>query len=147
MIVSELVDKFADAIAYAEGFYVTNSRAWRNNNPGNLTLDITGTGIGKDGMFIIYASANDGWDALKKQVRMMIDGTSGIYDPNMSISEIASFYTLTQPTEWARNVATRLGVSVSDTLNDLLTLPVAGALGGIVLAFFALLYYIYSKNK
>ena len=86
---SPIVQKIAHAIAMAEGFFVSGSRSKRNNNPGDITADITGTATGSDGMFMVYGSASDGWNALYKQVQEMLDGTSSYYDPSMTISEIA----------------------------------------------------------
>jgi len=137
--VNELIDKFADAIAYAEGYYVTSSRAERNHNPGNLTVDTTGTSIGNDGPFMVYASPDDGWEALKKQVERMIDGTSQYYNQTMSILEIAYKYTATDALAWARNVASRLGVSTDITLMDLLSEKSLMS-GGIILAILAIIF-------
>lgn len=149
MTTQELIDKFADAIAFAEGFYVVNSRAWRNNNPGNLTVDTTGTGIGKDGMFIIYSTAEDGFDALKRQIAKMLDGTSAFYNASMSIEEIAKRYASTTPDEWinwANNVASRLGVTVETRLSDLLTWDKALTMAEVLLVG-AVLIYLISKYK
>lgn len=146
MTVNELIDKLADAIAFAEGYYVTNSRAWRNNNPGNITVDTTGTGIGRDGMFIIYSTAEDGFEALKKQIQKMIDGTSAFYNVSMSIEEIANIYTATQPVEWARNVASRLGVTVETRLSDMLTWQTALTVAEVLLVGVVLIYLL-SKYK
>jgi hypothetical protein len=35
-----VISKIADAIAFAEGFYVPGSRPCRNNNPGDLERDL-----------------------------------------------------------------------------------------------------------
>jgi hypothetical protein len=146
MITSELTNALADAIAYAEGFYVSGSRAYRNNNPGDLTLDITGTGVGYDGPFVIYASAMDGWDALKRQIQKMIDGTSAIYDPSMSILDIASRYTTTEVNAWANNVAMRLGVTIETTLNDLLSTSTGTTIGGTVLMILLGLFFLIRRK-
>ena len=145
MTISELTDKLSDAIAYAEGFFVTGSRSQRNNNPGDLTVDLTGTGIGFDGAFVIYATAYDGWDALKKQVFRMIDGSSAFYNPSMSILEIAMTYTSTQQETWANNVASRLGVDIDATLNDLLDSPGTLIGGTAIVALLGLLYFMRRK--
>lgn len=107
------------AISQAEGFYVPGSRAARNHNPGDLTLDITGTGVGWDGPFVIYANDGDGTAALTKQVAEMLDGTSGIYNPNMSIQEVANRYTKTNQMAWAQIVAQSLGVPSTTKLSEL----------------------------
>lgn len=111
--------RIADAIAFAEGFYVNGSRPQRNNNPGNLTLSLGFPTIGTDGQFVIFATANDGWNALRKQVSLMLSDQSGVYNSAMSILEMAGHYTLTEVNAWAANVATRLGVSPYTRLDQI----------------------------
>jgi hypothetical protein len=112
------ISRIADAIAFAEGYFVPGSRPARNNNPGDLERDITGKGIGFDGPYVIYATAQDGLAALEHQVRLMFKG-SHIYNPGMSIAEIAKHYTFTDSQNWAKNVAERLGVGVETTLTEI----------------------------
>jgi predicted PurR-regulated permease PerM len=145
MLASTLTAALADAIAYAEGFYVTGSRPARNNNPGDLTVDLTGAGIGWDGTFVIYRTIADGWNALTKQVQMMIDGTSAYYNPSMTIQEIANKYTATQSFAWASNVASKLGVSVNTTLNELLATGATLTAGTVVL-FAVLIVFLFRKK-
>jgi hypothetical protein len=114
-----VICKIADAIAFAEGYNVPDSRPRRNNNPGDLEQDVTGKAIGYDGPYVVYASPQDGLDALKHQVRLMFKG-SHIYQPSMTIGEVACHYTTTDPEAWARNVAGHLGVSIQSRLEDLL---------------------------
>jgi hypothetical protein len=116
---SVVTDKFARAIAKAEGFYVSGSRPARNHNPGNMTVDLTGKAVGRDDSFVVYATDEDGWDNLRKQVWLMFSGGSSIYGPFMTIAEVASLYTTTQRTEWANNVAAALGVSTDTQLSQL----------------------------
>jgi hypothetical protein len=111
--------RLAQAIASAEGFYVAGSRPQRNNNPGDLTVDITGAGIGWDGPFVIYASAADGWAALDQQTEEMLSNTSGIYNNAMTISQVASKYTTTNQAGWAATVAGQLGVGVDTPLSQI----------------------------
>jgi len=144
MTLDSAINAFAVAIAYAEGFYVNGSRAQRNNNPGNITLDITNEGIGKDGPFIIYATAEDGWQALKKQVSMILNNTSGIYNSEMTIAEIAEKYTATEQAAWAMNVASKLGISPTTKISSLLTTATAGISGIVVLI--ALVLYFKTKK-
>lgn len=113
-----IVRKIAEAIAFAEGYYVAGSVPSRLNNPGDLTVDITGRAIGQQGIYQVYSSAQDGWEALYTQVRLMFAG-SHIYNPLMTIAEIASHYTTTQQAEWAANVARRLGVSINTRLSEI----------------------------
>ena len=113
-----LVAKIADAIAFAEGFYVPGSRPCRNNNPGDLERDLTGKAIARDGPYMIYATAQDGWAALEHQVSLMFEG-SHVYQPSMTIAQVASLYTATDAGSWAVNVAKRLGVTVTTRLDQI----------------------------
>lgn len=114
-----VVEKIAQAIARAEGFYVNGSIPQRLNNPGDLTVDLTGRGIGKEGMFIRYATPEDGWQALYTQIEMMLRDTSGIYNRDMSIAQVAARYTATEQNIWATNVAKQLGVTTDTRLKDI----------------------------
>ena len=113
-----IIRKIAQAIAYAEGFHVPGSVPNRLNNPGDLTVDLTGKGIGKEGMYIRYATAADGWEALEKQVRLMFGG-SRIYHAGMSLFDVSRRYTTTEQDAWARNVASHLNVSVNTKLSEI----------------------------
>lgn len=141
-----VVQQFAEAIAYAEGFYSPGSRPQRNNNPGDLTLDIAGGGVavGNDGPFMVYQTAADGWADLYAQVRMALDNTSHIYNRDMTILEFAQQYTTTQQMEWAQNVASRLGVSLDTRLSDLAT-PVAVG-GGAIVLIIGLIWFMKRKG-
>jgi len=68
--------------------------------------------------YVLYQTDADGWEALEKQVRLMFTG-SRIYNPMMSIQEVANKYTATQQMEWARNVSGTLGVTPATKLNEL----------------------------
>lgn len=148
MTANQLVESLSEAIAYAEGYYIEGSRPNRNNNPGDLTVDITGTGVGFDGPFVVYGSAYDGWQALRRQIEKMIDGTSSIYNRSMSILEIASRYTTTQVQSWANNVAGYLGVDTSVTLDSLLndTTVTAVEISASVLVFVGAIVLFFLKK-
>jgi len=149
MILSSAIQLFSEGIAIAEGFFVAGSRAARNHNPGNLTLDITDTGIGKDGMFVVYANNDDGWEALRKQVEMILTDASGIYNSQMTLRQIAEKYASTSPPNeqlnWAINVANKLGINIDTPVSTLLT-TAATTIGFGVLLLFALLWY-FNKEK
>jgi hypothetical protein len=113
-----VISRIADAIAFAEGYFVSGSRPHRNNNPGDLERDLISKGSGWDGPYVIYATPQDGQQALIRQVRLMFEG-SHIYKPSMTIAEVARHYTATEPEIWARNVASRLGVTVNTRLEDI----------------------------
>lgn len=145
MIAETFIDLFATAIATAEGFFVPNSRAARNNNPGNMTRDLIGRATGRDGMFVVYATAADGWTNLKKQIQITLNGSSGIYNIHMTIQDFANKYTTTQQLEWARNVASKMGVSVDTTIAQILSAEVAIPVG-VFVVFLALYLYVTKKK-
>jgi hypothetical protein len=119
---SSAVQRLAVAIAAAEGFSVPGSVPNRNHNPGDLRVDTTGKGIGKDELgFIRYANDSDGWEALHVQVELMLTDRSHIYTSNMTITETSTHYTTTAQAAWASIVAQQLGVSTSTKLFELLT--------------------------
>ena len=135
MMLQDAIRIFAEGIALAEGFYVEGSRAQRNNNPGNLTVDTTGTSTGKDGMFVVYATAVDGWNALKRQVELILTDASNIYNSNMTLRQIGEKYTTTDQLAWSTNVASKLGISIDTPVSTLLTSAATGIGLGVLLMF------------
>jgi hypothetical protein len=116
---SSSVEKIAQAIAVAEGFYVSGSRPQRNHNPGDMTQDLVGLGVGRDGQFIVYANDQDGWACLYKQIGMWLDGSSSHADASFTISDISHFYTTDNQTAWATNVANQLGVGLDTPIGEI----------------------------
>lgn len=141
MILSDAINEFAAGIALAEGFYVGGSRAQRNNNPGNLTVDTTGKGIGKDGDFIVYSNPTDGWTALRRQVELILTNASKFYNSGMTLRQIAETYTTTDQLAWATNVASKLGISIDTPVSELLTTAATSIGFGVLIVFVALLYF------
>ncbi len=98
------IEDIAQAIAKAEGFYVEGSLPQRRNNPGSLKLSgdsLTG-----------FPSVEDGWNALRKQIRIILDGRSSFYKSDMTIEQIALIWTGNDnPEAWARIVSGELGVA------------------------------------
>lgn len=117
--VADPVDALAKAIATAEGFYVDGSRPQRDHNPGDMTADLIGKGVGTDGAFIVFATDEDGWANLKAQIQKWFDGSSSHADSSSTIADLAGFYTNTEQSAWANNVANALGVSTDTSLSDL----------------------------
>jgi hypothetical protein len=112
----------ARAIAFAEGFYSPGSRASRNHNPGDLTLDIGGNDIHPlsfDGPYAIYQSDADGFADLQGQIILWLTGKSHVAGPSDTIATLSRKYTATEQAGWARNVASYLGVSVDTSLSEL----------------------------
>lgn len=107
-----VVRRFAEAIAFAEGFYSAGSRPARNHNPGDMTADLIGKSVGMDGPFVVYATDDDGWANLEAQITKWLTGSSSHATAESTISDISQFYTTTDQTAWATNVANQLGVSI-----------------------------------
>lgn len=117
---SGLLDRFTQAIAYAEGFYQAGSRAARNHNPGNMTKDLIGKAVGKDGIFVVYSNDQDGWANLKEQIRLAyLGGNFSAFSPSDTLLEFAKRYTATDQLSWANNVAAKLGVNINTKLSEL----------------------------
>lgn len=108
---SPIIVRLAQAIAVAEGFYVPGSKPARNHNPGDMTADLVGKAIGRDGMFVVYATDADGWANLYRQIELWLSGKSAHATANSTIAQIADFYTTTQQDIWAKNVSDHLGVT------------------------------------
>jgi hypothetical protein len=111
---------FARAIAYAEGFYAQGSAPQRAHNPGALKVPgWTGPVTGAEGISV-FSSDDAGWEALYRQLDLIVHGRSGIYSLGMSIADMARAWTATDQIPWATNVAARLGVSTSTRLSQVL---------------------------
>lgn len=112
------IKRIAQAIATAEGFYVAGSRPARDHNPGDMTADLIGKKVGMDGSFVVYASDDDGWANLYHQIKLWLDGGSAHADKDSTITDISQFYTTTEQTAWATNVANSLGVSLDTSIGE-----------------------------
>ena len=115
---SSSVQKIAQAIATAEGFYVAGSRPARNHNPGDMTADLIGKSVGMDGSFVVYMTDSDGWQNLYTQIQEWLSGTSSHATSASTISQISQFYTTTDQSSWATTVANELGVSLDTPIGE-----------------------------
>lgn len=105
---------FAQAIAKQEGFYKPGSIPQRAHNPGDLKIPGRPT---LPGTFItLFESDDQGWDALYRQLMLIVTGASEHYNLDMTIDDMARVWTATQQKEWGKNVASYLGASVTDPL-------------------------------
>lgn len=125
MVSEQLVEKFCQAIAKAEGYGPPEKLPTRCNNPGDLTDDgdiglgtARSTGIGAANI-TIYRTLDDGWNALRSKVRRMLEGRSQVYHLWMTIDMVGQVYA--RNSQWAVNVARDLGVPVTMPLKDLVT--------------------------
>jgi hypothetical protein len=90
------LDLFASAIAIAEGFGVPGAIPTVRHNPGNLKLD---------GQTITtFPNDEAGWEALRRQLRLIRDGQSRYYTPTMTIAEMGRVWTTTEQSAWSANV-------------------------------------------
>ena len=112
----------AQAIATAEGFYVSGSLPANQNNPGDMT---------SGGTIATYPDTTTGWNALYEQILLIVNGQSHvytaswpIYNPAQPSASIAGHWTTDVPpgaqANWGQNVAQTLGVDVSNSFLDYL---------------------------
>lgn len=116
---SPKIASIAAAIGHAEGFGLPNAIPTRANNPGDLKLGDLGHGAisGKT----IFATVEDGWNALRKQINLMATGRSDYYQPTDTWRRIAQVWVGTSDyPNWMNTVTSDLGVSPDSTLEDYL---------------------------
>lgn len=116
-----MVDRISRAIAYMEGFFAEGSRAAANKNPGNLR---TWGSRPVRGGYAVFPRAEDGWKALRTQIRRNITrgltlreffaGKPGIYPGYAPASD------RNNPDQYARYVAGQTGIPVDKPLNQVL---------------------------
>ena len=120
----KVISRLAHIIAIQEGFYKIGTIAQRNNNPGNLVYVGQSKAIGQDkNGFCIFATEQDGWDALYFQLSLILDGKSRYYSPEMTIREFVETWAPTSPKDekdaYARAIAYEFGCEVETKLNQL----------------------------
>ena len=118
------IKDFATAIARAEGFFVNGSIPDQAHNPGNLKTptwtapgEIEGRTLGEG--IALFESDGAGWNALYRQLHLIVTGESRVYNLDMTIRDMAARWVGTNEVEagqWARNVSLQLGVSESTKL-------------------------------
>ena len=108
----------AQAIATAEGYGVPNAIPTVRNNPGDLKLN---------GLTITtFKTPAEGWEALHRQLDLIVSGGSAHYTLDMTIAEMAATWTTTEQTAWAANVVATLRaagwtVTIMTSLREVLT--------------------------
>ena len=135
------VERFAHAIAKAEGYGMKHVIPTRYHNPGDLKAVKGFTypgqiGIGK-GRHVIFANDAAGWNALYYQIGKMVSGESRHYLPSMTIEQVARKYAGNWR-QWSTNVAHNLGVPANTTLaevleakNETVTVKDSSVVGGL----------------
>lgn len=133
--VKSIIDQIAAAIQEFEDFVPpggrsrsgeilpNGSRSWRNKNPGNLR-GVTGlageVGLDETG-HIIFDTYQSGWNALVRQVRLWLTGTSKVMGLSFNLYQVFGLYAEENQRQYAEFVAKRLGVSPDTTLAELAT--------------------------
>jgi len=120
------ISAIAQAIALAEGYYARgehdgHSLPYMLKNPGGLkkpTLGAAALPTWKDTGLIVFDTRLMGWFALRHQVRLMLTGTSGIYELSDSLRRVGEKYADGNLT-WGPNVASLLRVPADATLREL----------------------------
>lgn len=120
-----LLNKWADAIQWYEGWYA-GSRSYRNNNPGNIRYIGQKRATGKDSAgFCIFANYQDGRQELVDLLVRASSGKSSIYNPEMTLLEFYQKYAPSSdgnyPQTYAKAVAKRMGVSVDIKIKNILS--------------------------
>jgi len=113
------VRTFANAIAYAEGYGIPGAIPTVANNPGDLVIPGWQPTLGSAGI-AVFDSVEYGWSRLYRQIALIIKGDSSYYRLSMSLADMGRIYAGGDP-NWARNVASYLGVSTATTLGQVLT--------------------------
>ena len=120
------IDEIAYAIAVAEGYFAEGIHDGRTlpyllNNPGALkkpTLGAADLPTWKDTGLVWFPNETMGWAALRHQVRLMLTGTSAIYEQSDSLLSVGGKYA-NGDMNWGVNVATELNVPPARTLAEL----------------------------
>lgn len=120
LMYSPQLRRFAAAIARAEGFGQPGAIPTRNHNPGDLKSSSVAS-IGADAQgHLMFSSDTDGWEALYRQLHLIVTGRSRVYTLNMTIADMARRYAGWSD-NWAANVASYLGVPTSTPLREVLS--------------------------
>lgn len=114
-----IYDRIAQAIMEFEGYFV-GSVSYKNNNPGNLKFAGQAGATGQDQFgHAIFATFQDGYQALINQVRRMLNGSSSLYPQTWTLTQAMNRYAEANGNQYAIFIADRIGVSPNVTLSEL----------------------------
>lgn len=118
-----LLTLMTGAIQTFEGWW-PGSVSYINKNPGNLKFANQAKAIGKDARgFAVFATVEDGLNALKTLITRAARGQSSSYRPDMSLKQFFGVYAPTgdnnAPDLYAKFVAGKMGVSVDFQIRNL----------------------------
>ena len=115
----------AQAIATAEGFYVSGSIPQTANNPGDIADNGVTQWTGDTGQritsangaqIIVFDNITDGWNALYGLIGAILAG-EGSYSGASTLQQIGEIYSGGSQA-WVNNVASTLGISPSTNLSQ-----------------------------
>ncbi len=113
------INRLGFAISKAEGCGIPGALPTRAKNPGDLKLGDVGNGL-LDGK-TIFTTAQDGWNALFNQLKLIVGGKSGFYTVNDTFEQMARTWTGNDNwASWAATVTAQLKVAQSTRLGDFL---------------------------
>ena len=102
--------ELAEAMAIFEGFYLINSRANRNNNPGNLRWSPMASGYDAE-KFAIFETKSKGWEALLWDLGKKCKGeTSTKLTPNSTVRDLIYTWSATDQKDYTNFVCERLKI-------------------------------------
>ncbi len=131
-VVAPGIMALARGIARGEGFLVSGSLSQRSHNPGDLTKSFGNavTGVANKEGVLIFATLQDGWNALYSQLALIFAGNSKAYNLDMTILEFAATWTLGRAprTREEQQSVSGWAVSVLEELNKTAEVANAGAL-------------------
>ena len=111
--------ELAEAMAKFEGFYLINSRANRNNNPGNLKWSSWAKGYDKDN-FAIFETKEKGWEAFLWDLGKKCKGeTRTNLTPESTIKDLIYVWTTTDQKDYTNFICERLGIAQNYKLKNL----------------------------
>jgi hypothetical protein len=115
-----ILDKMAKAIMEFEGYF-EGSVSYKNNNPGNIkNVGQFGSDVGTDSQgHAIFPTFQDGYNALIKQLRLIVYGGSTVYNPSMTFYQVFAKYAEGNSRQYAEFVASRLGVPPTARMQDI----------------------------
>lgn len=128
-----LVYAFCMAIQNHEGYftpgehadYPNGSPAFVNKNPGNIKFHNQAKAIGETrNSFAIFATYEDGFEALVHQVTIACNGRSQAYRPDMTIMAFFKVYASSkgdEPEIYAAEVAKAVGLTVDTPISTLIS--------------------------
>lgn len=123
--VDSKVQRFAEAIAKAEGFGTKGTVPTRFHNPGDIKARRPHQYPGQCGLsphgYAVFCSDRAGWQALYDQIEKILAGDSARYNINMTFFEMGKTYA--GASIWAKNVSKNLGVTVKTALWEFFEVP------------------------